>query len=596
MRGVRGLESVPEPRPRAPVGPEFPPSSVPRTGFWDRFSVGIVLVLLACGAVPCSAKQYVVDQKHAAASDSNPGTAEAPLKTVKRSLELVQAGDKVRIRPGDYVEESLILRTSGTKSQPIVFEADVPGTAIIAGGPRLSKFTRSEFPLLMGPPGRDPQNAEHFMGADYITLRGLVFRDSLGSTLGAATGWRIEDCVVERSNFDGISVHGDDIVILRTVVQDACLNGMSGGYGEGIVVKDCILRRCNRRGESPGGYVGACKFLATQGMRVENVISYDHFGTGWWWDWDNRNYAFTGCTVFGIHAGAAIEDKHILQQAWAAAGLWSEGNQGPGVVSNNCFYSITGPAFGAFESPGVVFENNLIVDCSAAVEFRDLPRDDGKEENERVRRVANIVVKNNRIKGAHWAAFATSIGEFKRGDKPADYKVSLDGDTFDPSNEKPVILWKTTAAKTLEDAQRVFGIEAAGKVGKVRLDAPLIPVHSTSEKELNSEDPNRFVQVPSQEAERLSIDRVLEGRKPGQVVAIPVFGRTDVAAAGRGFACEVYDLHHHRHVRVLLPDASKRTLLEDRVTRYAVLRPVYLRVKITRLAPYSVEAELVDVQ
>ncbi len=131
-----------------------------------RGQAGVVpVLLLASWVVPCQAKQYVVDQKHAAASDSNPGTAHKPLKTVKRSLELVQAGDKVVIRPGDYVEGSLILRTSGTKSQPIVFEAEVPGTATIAGGPRLAKFTRSEFPLLVGPPHRDPQNPERFIGA-----------------------------------------------------------------------------------------------------------------------------------------------------------------------------------------------------------------------------------------------------------------------------------------------------------------------------------------------------------------------------------------------------------------------------------------------
>ncbi len=68
-----------------------------------------------------------------------------------------------------------------------------------------------------------------------------------------------------------------------------------------------------------------------------------------------------------------------------------------------------------------------MVDCATAIEFRDLQREKGKSEQERVRRVANIVAKNNRIKGPRSAAFATSIGEFKRGDGPADYGVMLDG-------------------------------------------------------------------------------------------------------------------------------------------------------------------------
>jgi hypothetical protein len=172
----------------------------------------------------------------------------------------------------------------------------------------------------------------------------------------------------------------------------------------------------------------------------------------------------------------------------------------------------------------------------------------------------------------------------------------LDGDTFDLSNGSPLVLWRTTPAKTLGDARSIFNVEAAGKMGTISFDTPLIPIRSTTEKELQSEDPDRFVQVSSREAEKLNIDDAMKDHKPGDVVVIPALGRTDIVTDGSVSACEVYDLHYHRHVRVGLPDAAKRQLMEDRVTRYAVLTPVYLQVRITGLKPYLVQADLVDLK
>ncbi len=146
-----------------------------------------------------------MDQNSAIADDVGPGTAAKPFKTVKAAVEQVGVGDVVTIKPGVYTETSLILRSSGTAEQPIVFQAEQPGSVTIAGGPPLDAFTRSEFPLLFGAPGRDPANGERYKGAEYITVRGIIFSDSLGTTIGAGTGWRIEDCLVQRSNFDGIT-------------------------------------------------------------------------------------------------------------------------------------------------------------------------------------------------------------------------------------------------------------------------------------------------------------------------------------------------------------------------------------------------------
>ncbi len=371
---------------------------------------------------------------------------------------------------------------------------------------------------------------------------------------------------------------------------------MSGGFGHNIVVKDSILRRCNRRGESPGGFVGACKFMSTRGMKVQNVISYDHFGTGWWWDWDSVDYEFTGCTVFGIHAGTAIEGDRTIEQEWAAAGLWSEGNKGPGRIANNTFYGTMGSAIGLFESSDVVVENNLCVDNAAAVEFRDLGREAGASEESRTRHILNITVRNNRIKDWRWAAFATSIGEFKRGPNPVDYNVQIFGNVFDAgSNGKPLLIWSGLTADTLDSLKTVPGLANAGVADSIPFAGAQLSIHSTTATELGSKDPGRFVQVQSEDAERVSLDDALGTARAGATVRIAVFGRTPITQVEGKKMCDVYDLNLHRHVHLTFPNNALASAVEQAVTPYAILTPTYLRVKLTKRDPYDIQATAIGV-
>ena len=76
----------------------------------SRFiSIGLVLLV---GAMPLTAATYIVAQKHVQASDDNPGTAEAPFKTLAHAGQTAQAGDQVFIREGIY-RETLRVEHSG---------------------------------------------------------------------------------------------------------------------------------------------------------------------------------------------------------------------------------------------------------------------------------------------------------------------------------------------------------------------------------------------------------------------------------------------------------------------------------------------------
>jgi hypothetical protein len=72
------------------------------------------------------------------ADDNGPGTADRPLKTVARAVELAKPGTRVLIYPGVYGESITLQKTealdqSGTADAPIVFEATEPGKVTLTG-------------------------------------------------------------------------------------------------------------------------------------------------------------------------------------------------------------------------------------------------------------------------------------------------------------------------------------------------------------------------------------------------------------------------------------------------------------------------------
>ena len=99
-------------------------------------SVARVIVLAAslaaCGLAPAGATTYVVNQRHAEASDENTGTGEKPLKTIGAAAKLVKAGDTVVIHGGVY-REAVTVEASGTAEAMITFQA-APGPPVVVTG------------------------------------------------------------------------------------------------------------------------------------------------------------------------------------------------------------------------------------------------------------------------------------------------------------------------------------------------------------------------------------------------------------------------------------------------------------------------------
>lgn len=560
--------------------------------------------------VMAQARTYVVDGGSAAAQDANPGTAAQPFKTIGRAAKAAQAGDLVLIRPGAYAE-AVEVKNSGLPGKPIVFQATVwHGVTVTA--PDDHTYTLFQ-------PGKD--TAGH--RAAYVTVRGIVFAhtafrgwsgyNDFPNTVRAGHGWRVEDCVL-RDNMglsfgNGGGEDSNDVTLLRTIFEE-CNSGGAGASGDGSAhpprylqgarIINCIFRRNNPKNLDPGGYNGANKFLWHNGLVMDGVISYDNNGSGTWFDYGSTNFTVRNCTFFGNHAGyfLGLDGKPGGSAPWSAVGFWSEANPGPGLIENNVCYSNLASGIGDLDSGSkgaIVIRNNwLVANGGAGVEMRGM--DDGG-----ARRLGPAQITGNVFKANH-AAWGTSVEQNVPSETPAGMGIVLDRNRYDiaPDASSVWASWKPTKAPApiqatgLTEIQSKFGAEAHGMVGPASFRGPLIHVfeYPTKADALNP-DPAKLNQVPSAGAERLSIDKAIAQAHAivGREVVIPVFGHTPLLRQGDKAECEVYDLQA-RYVRLTLPDASAQRRFEANVTPYAIIAPTYLRVRLTYLDPYRVEAVL----
>jgi hypothetical protein len=88
--------------------------------------------LTAAAAGPLGAAVSFVDQHHAAAEDSGPGSSDRPFKTLGRAVRTLAAGDTVLIRSGSY-RESLVIAANGEPGRPIVIAADTGAHVVLTG-------------------------------------------------------------------------------------------------------------------------------------------------------------------------------------------------------------------------------------------------------------------------------------------------------------------------------------------------------------------------------------------------------------------------------------------------------------------------------
>ncbi len=106
-----------------------------------RFKALMILLIATCPigwpaiTSPASAAEFIVDPKDTAAQDGNPGTAEKPLKTLTKALELAKAGDTILLRTGEYPAVTI----NTTYKTPLTICAAKDARPVMTGGVAIRK-------------------------------------------------------------------------------------------------------------------------------------------------------------------------------------------------------------------------------------------------------------------------------------------------------------------------------------------------------------------------------------------------------------------------------------------------------------------------
>jgi parallel beta-helix repeat protein len=244
------------------------------------------------GGSPSQAAEYFVATT---GSDSNNGLNGAPWRTLQRAADVVSAGDKVNVLPGDYV--GFNLTTSGNLESPIEFFAQ-PGVNITAE----NAFTNRDGINLEGASwividgfnianmdragvrsvGFDDDMAQH------VTIRNVTATNN--GRWGIFTG-HVDDLLIENNRTSGsidehgiyVSNSGDRPIIRNNQSWNNFGNGihMNGDESQGGdgIISDALVSGNLIYNNGVGGGSGI-NMDGVQDSRVENNLLFDNHASG----------------------------------------------------------------------------------------------------------------------------------------------------------------------------------------------------------------------------------------------------------------------------------------------------------------------------
>lgn len=161
----------------------------------------LITWVFAVAPRPSLAAEYYVDTQHPQASDSNPGTATLPWKTLYKPAQTLVAGDTVWVKAGtydastcpNYTIPSINPANSGTPGNPIAFRV-VPGQQVF-----LDNKNKPGCPAI-GSSGRN-----------YIIIDGFAITNTgdQGIGLWGTSGTRLQGIIVENNIVSGMRKIGN---------------------------------------------------------------------------------------------------------------------------------------------------------------------------------------------------------------------------------------------------------------------------------------------------------------------------------------------------------------------------------------------------
>lgn len=404
---------------------------------------------------PISQAAYVVATN---GNDANPGTLALPFRTIQKAADMAKSGNVVIIKAGTY-NEHVKISNNGTAASPIVFQAESKGAVIITGNS--GGFQPRNWP---GDDGSPYSNI-----GDYITLRGLKFENISGplnhKVVRASLGWVVEDCVFVNVLF-GINVRGFDNVIRHT--EFSRINGSDphaivGAEAHNIKIQNIYIHHVNDKSTyNQIARSAVTKFLFTNNLLLENSVTDNNAGPGFWLDWHNTNFV--------IRNNSFTNNKGV-NQFWEGPGLWIEGNpKSKGQIYNNYFSGNTGSGLGILESTDLLIYNNTFVNNYGGIEFRNLDRGNSASDNQNYY-IANINIRDNLFGNSSHAHIYTSIGTWS-GWNQQSRNVIINHNYYRTGQTAPLFNFIGTTASSLTDVRTKLGFESTGQMVNATFELP----------------------------------------------------------------------------------------------------------------------------
>lgn len=397
-------------------------------------------------------------------NDLNAGTETAPFKTINKAAQVAVAGDVVTIKDGTY-QESVFVKNYGIATNRIVFQAENRGGVVLTGGQ-----------YSFQPTGWTEGGA----GPQYITVRGLIFRNYAanvltadGTALRAAKGWHIEDSFFDSPGGIGVNLRGDDIILTKSTLRYAYTHAIVGwGPANGATsptdpnfvgisnlrVTDSIIYGNNTSAaEQPIGSSSAVvKVLGSKNALIENNESYGNYGSGFWFDASNFGYEVR-YNYFHNNTGPAGRGLH-LEISWY------------GLVEKNVFSDNEREGLAINNTSGVTARDNLFNGNLRSVVITNGDRGTSFP-------LKDVLIEYNQFRD--WRQYAAIEPLFMNDQDPARLNVMADRNVYHPIRSNILSGWWGYFITTLEDNRTKIGWELNGSMGTIAWP-PVAPISTST--------------------------------------------------------------------------------------------------------------------
>jgi hypothetical protein len=305
---------------------------------------------------------YYVDNGHAQASDSNPGTESEPWLTIRHAAGVVAAGDMVVVKAGTYNERVNIgSGHGGTANNKVTFKSEPRRSAVMEGFQLNSNYIRIE--------GFDISTQQHgwlgggiWISANNLEIIDNYFHDIPGRAVNSNHNgiWQnitISNNYVYRVN-SGFNIHANGGLVENNEIERLIHANYDADYmrffGENIILRGNFMHGTIQE-EIGGSHTDAFQTFDNNGEYVHHCVIEGNFITDFYhqgfmgeadyysnsYDITFRNNVFEGATSWGIAAVDNIKDVKIYNNLFINMGTHAVGIRrgASGEVYNNIFYN-----------------------------------------------------------------------------------------------------------------------------------------------------------------------------------------------------------------------------------------------------------------